>query len=171
MKIKLTELVNAPGSKIDVCGDIIADNICYHGDEYEFSAPVRFEGKLTNNGKELVLEGKATATFYASCARCLEKSIHELEYDVCEAFVREDEANNSDGEEITYSGDVIEPDEVIMSGFYMNAPLKYLCSEDCKGLCLECGQNLNKGDCDCDKEQIDPRWEALKKIMDNNKNS
>ena len=49
-------------------------------------------------------------------------------------------------------------------------PMVPLCSEDCKGLCLKCGQNLNLGDCGCEDDNIDPRWEGLKAIMDNTDN-
>ena len=58
--------------------------------------------------------------------------------------------------------------EIAQTGFFMNVPGKFLCSEDCKGLCPQCGADLNEGDCGCDNEVIDPRWEALKKIMDSN---
>ena len=47
----------------------------------------------------------------------------------------------------------------------MNLPGRFLCSEDCKGLCPKCGADLNLGDCGCDKEDIDPRWADLQKIM------
>jgi uncharacterized protein len=39
-----------------------------------------------------------------------------------------------------------------------------LCKEDCQGLCLKCGSNLNLIDCKCEDEQIDPRWAALKNL-------
>ena len=171
MKIKLTDVPAEAGGRILVSGDIAAENFSYHGDEYEFISPLHFEGVLTNNGKELVLTGSAKADFYANCARCLEKTRQSICYDVEEVYVRESETDASDGEMIVITGDEIEPDDVIMSGFYVNAPSKYLCGDDCKGLCPECGANLNKGDCGCDKEQIDPRWEALKKIMDSRNDS
>jgi len=46
----------------------------------------------------------------------------------------------------------------------LSLSLKPLCSEDCRGLCPQCGTNLNERTCDCVKESIDPRWEDLKNL-------
>ncbi|RCK75807.1 MAG: hypothetical protein IGBAC_1082 [Ignavibacteriae bacterium] len=46
-------------------------------------------------------------------------------------------------------------------------PIKLLCKEDCKGLCPSCGKNLNEGKCNCNTDFIDPRWEALSKLIKN----
>jgi uncharacterized protein len=53
----------------------------------------------------------------------------------------------------------------------MEFPLRFLCHDDCKGLCQRCGKNLNEGECDCSKKEIDPRMAPLQKLLDemNNK--
>ncbi|MFW6378231.1 MAG: YceD family protein, partial [Bacillota bacterium] len=43
----------------------------------------------------------------------------------------------------------------------LTIPSKALCSPDCKGICSQCGQNLNKATCDCEQDDIDPRLEKL----------
>ena len=43
-------------------------------------------------------------------------------------------------------------------------PQKLLCKDDCSGLCPQCGSNRNKVRCDCTRQEIDPRWEVLKKV-------
>jgi len=43
----------------------------------------------------------------------------------------------------------------------LTVPMKKLCREDCKGLCSRCGQDLNEGDCSCDKSNTDARWLPL----------
>ena len=48
--------------------------------------------------------------------------------------------------------------------FYLALPMKPLCREDCKGLCAQCGTNLNTGTCDCAPVWEDPRLAALKAI-------
>ena len=67
---------------------------------------------------------------------------------------------------VIYSGNSLELDEIVLNSFLMNVPGKFLCKEDCKGLCPQCGQDLNLGDCDCDNDTFDPRWAALKEIME-----
>jgi uncharacterized protein len=48
----------------------------------------------------------------------------------------------------------------------MEFPSRFLCSDDCKGLCQRCGKNLNEGACNCGKDEIDPRLAPLKKILE-----
>ena len=49
----------------------------------------------------------------------------------------------------------------------LELPMRFLCSEDCKGLCPGCGSNLNNGPCDCVKTEGDQRWAPLKKLLNN----
>jgi uncharacterized protein len=44
--------------------------------------------------------------------------------------------------------------------------MKTICSEDCKGICPSCGINRNDSSCSCKKEDIDPRWDGLKQLLD-----
>ncbi len=53
---------------------------------------------------------------------------------------------------------------ILWEQFVISQPFKYLCSEDCKGLCPVCGKNLNFGECDCQKESLDPRMEIFRKL-------
>jgi uncharacterized protein len=43
-----------------------------------------------------------------------------------------------------------------------------LCSDECRGLCPDCGANLNEAECACKLEQVDLRWAALKELKSNN---
>ncbi|MCK4236882.1 MAG: DUF177 domain-containing protein, partial [Candidatus Krumholzibacteria bacterium] len=47
----------------------------------------------------------------------------------------------------------------------LELPMKFLCSENCKGLCSRCGANLNEGDCGCNLRSGDSRWDVLKKLL------
>jgi uncharacterized protein len=48
----------------------------------------------------------------------------------------------------------------------LSIPMKKLCKEDCKGLCYKCGKDLNKEQCTCSAEEIDPRWKPLMNLKD-----
>ena len=61
-----------------------------------------------------------------------------------------------------YEGDFFDLGDVIREQIVIAMPTKYLCNEDCKGLCQRCGKNLNEGSCDCHVDEVDPRWEGLK---------
>lgn len=60
----------------------------------------------------------------------------------------------------------LELDDILLSDIILSYPQKFLCREDCKGLCQHCGKNLNEGDCGCEEKAIDPRLEILKQLMD-----
>lgn len=49
-----------------------------------------------------------------------------------------------------------------LDALMLGLPAKFLCKTSCQGLCDQCGANLNEGDCGCSKDEIDPRWEALR---------
>ena len=51
----------------------------------------------------------------------------------------------------------------------LELPYRFLCSEDCKGLCSNCGINLNLGTCTChEEEEVTNPFSALKAIVQNN---
>jgi uncharacterized protein len=54
--------------------------------------------------------------------------------------------------------------EIAREQILLDLPQQFFCSDDCKGLCLKCGSNLNLIDCNCIEKEIDPRWAALKNI-------
>ena len=62
-------------------------------------------------------------------------------------------------------GTEIDVQEVLSTCFILDMETKFLCREDCKGLCARCGRNLNLGPCGCGKE-IDPRFAVLEQLLD-----
>jgi uncharacterized protein len=63
-----------------------------------------------------------------------------------------------------YENDEIDLGQLMREQFYLALPMKPLCREDCKGLCAQCGTNLNTGTCDCSPVWEDPRLAALKNL-------
>ena len=55
--------------------------------------------------------------------------------------------------------------DVLRQYLLTDEPLKTLCRRDCRGLCPECGADLNTEKCRCDQPAIDPRWGALAELM------
>ena len=82
-----------------------------------------------------------------------------------ESAIEEDDLETS-----YYRDEVIDLDELMREQFYLALPMKPLCREDCRGLCPQCGVNLNSGTCDCVAEWKDPRLaplEAMKRTQNN----
>ena len=72
--------------------------------------------------------------------------------------------NEAETEVGYYRGDGILLEDVLKEQVLLSAPVKSLCREDCKGLCAQCGSNLNLESCDCRPVSVDPRWTALQEI-------
>lgn len=118
---------------------------------------VHVQGKIIKEDKDrFVLRFRLTADMTYPCSRCLESTNYTCLYDY-EEIVKVDEENP-----------VIDIIEYIVDVLYINEPMKVLCDEDCKGLCMHCGINLNEESCQCDKQNaIDPRFEKLKDLLNN----
>ena len=63
-----------------------------------------------------------------------------------------------------YEGDGLELNDVLREFVLLALPMQRLCSENCKGICPECGQNRNQNECSCRTTVVDNRWAALKEL-------
>lgn len=167
MLIDLTDIIKNASGKITISDNFCMPEISFMGEEFEFSEPFKAEGAITNNSKSLELCLTVTGKASVHCARCGKPLSVDISFPVKETLMREGEETPEDDDIILYSGKEIELEDVIVSSFLMNVPVKYLCREDCRGLCSVCGADLNEQTCDCNKEDIDPRLEKLAEIMKN----
>jgi len=74
----------------------------------------------------------------------------------------EKESKGDDLETEFYEGEEIDLTPLIQDQILLALPPKAVCREDCRGLCQRCGQNLNRGTCQCADQKMDPRLEPLK---------
>ena len=75
---------------------------------------------------------------------------------------------NGENDEIVLLEDgEVDVEDLARTAFILDMDAKFLCSEDCKGLCPRCGADLNLGPCGCGKE-TDPRLAALAALLENN---
>jgi len=122
--------------------------------------------------QDIRLRGRLNTRLELGCARCLEpvEQALEREFDLLYrprgADAGRDELSVTDAEaEIGYyQGDGILLEDVLREQVLLALPLKVTCREDCRGLCLQCGRNLNLEQCSCAVPMEDPRWAALKEI-------
>jgi len=122
--------------------------------------------------KDIRLRGRLSAGLELQCARCLEPVLQdvqrdfELLYRPLGADAGRDELSVTDAEaEIGYyQGDGLLLEDVLREQMLLALPLKVTCREECKGLCPQCGKNLNQEQCSCSVAMEDPRWAALKEV-------
>lgn len=112
--------------------------------ETKVSVPVKVEGTIYVTGEHSAeISGEVTFVLRGECTRCLEDA--EREYVV--SF--DEVAGEEDGYPV--ENDKIDLGKIVDDAVIVNMPVKFLCKDDCKGICPNCGVNLNVADCKCDK--------------------
>lgn len=140
MKIKIADI---PAEGLEVQGTLAADFIDEREDDHlGFAKPLNVSAKLNKTSIAVIAEVKVSGLFTGSCARCLETAEKNFSGEYFFDFLLEENREELDlGEEIRQ--------EVIS-----NYPDRILCSKECKGLCPQCGTNLNELDCGCPRSEI-----------------
>ena len=139
-----------------------------------FFSPVGAQLRMEKVGTEVMVKGSLIADIKLQCSRCLKdfRSVLSVPIDVVyhpvEEFKGEDkhEIKFEDLDMDFYSGEKLDLLDLLREQIMLNLPMKPLCNELCKGICLKCGADLNAGNCNCAAKDIDPRLQALKKILD-----
>lgn len=133
--------------------------------------PIRFT--FTNLGKGRArIDGTGELVFAMSCDRCLKPVEEELKL----AFSREvfapdriAETSDESDDQRFMDGYELDVEDLLANEIVINWPMKVLCKPDCKGICRQCGKNLNTGTCECDTFVPDPRMAVIKDIFNANK--
>ncbi len=130
-----------------------------------FVKPVKISGKIENKTGIVELKGKADILLDICCDRCAKPLNYPYTVDLYHTLVTS--LNDEENDELLLISEMrFDLDELVTDDIFLDLPAKYLCSEDCKGLCPTCGKDLNEGSCGCVAE-IDPRLEALRQLLDN----
>ena len=169
MKINLSSVIKVPGAQILIDSKVGLSDAQFLGEDYRFDSPLNVSGKIYNNGQSLTLDVAVTGTMKTECARCLSEIEVDVAFDVHELLSQRENEDEVSEDIILFDGYEIELDDIIADNFLMSVCGKYLCHDDCKGLCPDCGKNLNEGDCSCGDDYIAPGWEALADILNQQK--
>lgn len=122
------------------------------------------DGDIYRSGTEYIVECKVKTVLNLNCDLCLSAFETKLDFDMNEVF---SEIPDSDEEIWEFSDKTIDLKPVVIANIILNLPMQILCSDECKGLCPECGHNLNDGDCGCDRGYVNPQFEKLLNLFNN----
>ena len=130
-----------------------------------------FDAKAEHKDRVIHIVGTVDIVLRENCDRCGEPVSVSLHCDFSEDFSNvaekireEDQTGESDVH--FFHGDEIDLFPYVEQCIYLNKPMKTLCRQDCKGLCPQCGANLNEKECSCDKSPIDPRLAVLADLLE-----
>lgn len=138
------------------------------------AGPLHVSIEVTGHDGYITAEGELSADLTLACSRCLEPTAVHTVIPFHEQFkpsdsdsMDEDEELVEDGEDefVEVVGDKLDLKPYLEESLLLFMPFAPLCDEDCKGLCQQCGQNLNEHTCSCKNEKIDPRFAALKDLF------
>jgi len=155
-------------------GFIINASIGYSRD-FEFSFPVyededlvmsEVEGvaKIGRTPQGLIVQGNFSGQTTLECVRCLSEYQQRIEWDFTELYAFKPENMTESGLLVPEDAQIdLQP--LVREFAILEFPIKPLCREACKGLCLECGQNLNEKDCG-HRSEIDSPFSVLKDLLE-----
>ena len=162
MRLNLREIIEIPGGSVPFECELETEGLDFPSIKGYISRPFA-EGRVFNEAGILTLEGTLTADLTCICDRC------GAEFDSVKETVLNvtivEENTGDDPELFLLEGDEIDLDEILSTCFVLDMETKFLCTEDCKGLCSGCGKNLNLGPCEC-RKPIDPRFAVLEQLLD-----
>jgi uncharacterized protein len=133
------------------------------------TGPLHVSLQVTGNEGFISVDGELSIDLELACSRCLDPTSEHTVIPFFEQFKPASGDEEKDEEEesdfIEVSGERLDLKPYLEEALLLFMPFAPLCSDDCKGLCQECGQNLNERTCSCKTEKIDPRFAALKDLF------
>lgn len=153
MNVDLLPIINNENEKVLFEGPLSFE---YEGADIS----VNVSGYVVNFAGTLEIHGDVDAVITAPCARCLEPVKSKMQLSI-------DETVGDDGVEL--DGTILDISSVVYGELIVNIPIRFVCDENCKGLCSKCGANLNITQCSCKEDEviderfIRPRFERRKR--------
>jgi len=141
--------------------------------DLELTEPLKVSGVISQTRRIVRVQGHLRARAIRPCDRCLKDVELSVDEDL-ELFYEpsdpdeglsgsagtEKEIRGKDLEFSVYNDDEIDLDQLVVEQVALNVPTRVLCKEDCRGLCDQCGTDLNQFSCRCE-QPVDPRWHVL----------
>lgn len=166
------ELVNLEHGRADFAHVYQPGELGSFDERVSLVEPVKVEGKVRLAGAEVFVNGHIETRAQVECDRCLKLVEMPVNADFDLQYITGAEYESSATVELTedalsvsvFDGETIDVDEIVKEQILLAVPTRLLCQPDCKGICPVCGIDKNTGDCECETEDIDPRWAALKNL-------
>lgn len=161
MTLNISELLKKRVSELSFEVALEGDSIKREDFILKLKSPLKVYGNADYDGQIVNLKGNITGIIEVQCSRCLEPMDYKLDVEFEDGFSK----LVNDEEIYLFEEDTIDLFNMVIDNLILSLPFKYLCNEECKGLCQECGKNLNKYQCDCNKDNVDPRLAVLKDLF------
>lgn len=165
MKLELIDIFSTNGAAEDFEGDMVFDGESLTDMSVSFDGPAHIKGRAENIGGQVEISAHVTAKILTNCARCMKDIFKDVDFEFTERVAGKGATPEDEDDVILLEGSEVDVADLALNNFITVSPMKYLCKEDCKGLCPQCGADLNVTDCGCEKEQTDPRFDVLNDLF------
>ncbi len=141
--------------------------------DFTFIDGISIQVEVFRTGQDIFIRGLFNTTIKISCIKCLENFSLPVEttfhYNLCASdekeLLSEREINKADLDLFYYQGDIIDIVPLVREQILLNVPSYPLCQEVCKGMCPQCGINLNHSLCQCNKQEVtSSKFDILKEF-------
>jgi len=164
LRVDLRELARGP---VETRGELKQDDPVLEGTGVALAEPVQVSGRLQaiSEGR-FYWQGRATTVIQGECRRCLTPVSTPLSLEIGALFSQDPDALD-DPDSYAVAPDATEVDitPAVREELVLTAPRYAVCREDCKGLCPQCGKDLNAGACGC-APVTEARWQPLEALRD-----
>lgn len=127
-----------------------------------FPDPVHAVGSIVNAAGYMELRLDVEVPYHTECARCLKEISGIFHLSVTRPVAGEKQLENEENDDfLIIAENQLDVSSPITEEMLFSFPSRFLCKEDCKGLCPKCGQDLNEKDCGCETKEPDPRFQIL----------
>ena len=165
LRVDLREL--ARGAAVETQGALKQDDGALEGTEIRLREPVAVRGRLQSIGEgRFYWQGTARTVVQGECRRCLIPVATPLQLEIGALFTQDADAlDDPDSYPVAPEATAIDVTAAVREELMLAAPRFVACRDDCKGLCPQCGKDLNAGPCDC-APVTDARWQPLQALKD-----
>lgn len=119
--------------------------------------------RLTRTHEGILVQSHLSVGVESECSRCLDAVQRDIELNMEELYNYPTRANS---EFFVGADAILDLAPLLRAEVLIEAEHRFLCREECKGLCPDCGINLNYETCDCADKRIDPRFSKLRELLD-----
>lgn len=147
-------------------------DIDLEGETLKLTDKAVLSGETVRSDERAHIRGSISTEISHDCTRCLDPVSKRLEFPFSATFVDSTdqskdfvaEVSDEALDESVAEDGKIDMAELVREQLLLVVPEQIFCRDDCKGLCTQCGANLNLIDCKCADDEVDPRWAALKSL-------
>ncbi|MCI3919068.1 DUF177 domain-containing protein [Paenibacillus sp. TRM 82003] len=161
MNLNLRELTQKETS-IGLTGRVEMADAVKGRNDLRLKEPVEASLTAHSDSGTAIVTGTLTAELEFVCSKCLRTAEERVNVPVTEMFTLQRGVAELDEDIHLVQEEVIDLAPYLQEAFVVHLPIAAVCSDECKGLCPACGQDLNAEPCGCVHEKIDPRLAGLK---------